>query len=148
MRHIIDGRAYPSWHPRVLFNRLSHRTIIGPLMGCSCSRCFKHPWRLVYSREAVVDRVRLARVEERLDAAKRARMTYVFRAGGDESWAESIARLGEEVGVRYVVLDDERTRSALARRRESVAASRADTTRDEFVAMLATTATLGARRSL
>lgn len=70
-RHILGGRSYPPYAPRILFNRLSHRTIIGPLLGCSCTRCFHHPWRLYYWREGVRDRVRIARLEERVRQLER-----------------------------------------------------------------------------
>lgn len=45
---------------------LIHNTIVGPLLGCSCSRCFYHPYRLSYSRETMRDRVRIAELEERV----------------------------------------------------------------------------------
>lgn len=63
-RHYFGTRHYPGYAPRVLFNRLQHVTILGPLMGCSCTRCFNHPWRLYWWREGVRDRVRLARLEQ------------------------------------------------------------------------------------
>jgi hypothetical protein len=64
-------RSYPSWAPRVLWNRLLHVTILGPLLGCSCSRCFHHRWRLYWWREGVGDRLRLADAERRITALER-----------------------------------------------------------------------------
>lgn len=66
VRVYFGDRHYPSYAPRVLWNRLLHVTILGPLLGCSCTRCFRHPWRLYYWREGVHDRVRLARLEDRV----------------------------------------------------------------------------------
>lgn len=71
-RHSFGGtRTYPSYAPRVLWNRLLHVTILGPLLGCSCSRCFKHPMRLYYWREGVRDRLRIAALEKRVREIER-----------------------------------------------------------------------------
>lgn len=75
-RHYIGTRHYPSYAPRVLWHRfIVHRTLVGPLMGCSCTRCFKHPWRLAYSRETVRDRVRIAELEKRVRKLERPERT-------------------------------------------------------------------------
>lgn len=65
-RHYLGNRHYPPYAPRVLWNRMLHKTILGPLLGCSCSRCFWHRWRLYYWREGVRDRLRIADLEERI----------------------------------------------------------------------------------
>lgn len=65
-RTYIRGRHYPPYAPLVLWHRLLHVTLLGPLLGCSCSRCFRHPWRLYYWREGVLDRVRVARLEREI----------------------------------------------------------------------------------
>jgi hypothetical protein len=71
-RHYFgDGRHYPSYAPRVLWNRLLHVTILGPLLGCSCTRCFHHPRRIYYWREGVRDRQRIAELERRMQALER-----------------------------------------------------------------------------
>lgn len=49
-----------------LLHRITHSTVLGPLLGCSCSRCFYHPWRLYYWREGVRDRLRIAELEKRV----------------------------------------------------------------------------------
>lgn len=68
-RHSFGGsRTYPGYAPRVPWNRLLHRTVLGPLLGCSCSRCFVHPRRLYYWREGVRDRLRVAKLEARVRA--------------------------------------------------------------------------------
>lgn len=66
-------RHYPPYAPRVLWNRMLHKTIIGPVLGCSCTRCFYHKWRLQWWREGVRDRVRVARLEERVRELETAR---------------------------------------------------------------------------
>lgn len=71
VRHYLGGRHYPSYAPKIIWQRLLHVTIIGPLLGCSCTRCFNHPRRLYYWREGVRDRVRLARLEARVDELER-----------------------------------------------------------------------------
>lgn len=68
-RHHFGARHYPSYAPKVLWHRLSHR-VAGPLMGCSCSRCFYSVWRVDYpARDDYRDRVRLARLEQAVRAA-------------------------------------------------------------------------------
>lgn len=48
------NRHYPSYAPKVIFHRVRHWAI-GPLIGCSCSRCFRSRWRIAYSN-SVIDR--------------------------------------------------------------------------------------------
>jgi hypothetical protein len=57
-----QNHHYPSYAPKVVFHRVRHWAI-GPLIGCSCSRCFRSRWRIAYSNE-VIDRA--ARNERRI----------------------------------------------------------------------------------
>jgi hypothetical protein len=92
-----EQRHYPSYAPRVLWNRLLHVTILGPLLGCSCTRCFKHPWRLYYWREGVRDRVRVAELERELADVKR----ECVRLAPIDSRLETARRLGVRVELRH-----------------------------------------------
>jgi hypothetical protein len=55
-RHYGLGRNerhhYPGYAPKVIIHRVRHR-LMGPLLGCSCSRCFHSRWRVMWSREAI-----------------------------------------------------------------------------------------------
>jgi len=63
-RVYFAGRHYPPYAPRILWHRVTHR-LAGPLLGCSCSRCFHSPWRVEYpARNGYRDRIRLARLED------------------------------------------------------------------------------------
>lgn len=42
---------------------------LGPIRGCSCTRCFNHEWRRVRNDEIKEIRIRLAKLEE--EARKR-----------------------------------------------------------------------------
>jgi hypothetical protein len=59
-------RHYPGYAPKVLIHRIRHR-LIGPLLGCSCSRCFYSRWRLIWSREFVQERVTVRRKTDDLE---------------------------------------------------------------------------------
>lgn len=61
-----ERHHYPSYAPKVLLHRVRHWAI-GPLMGCSCSRCFPKRWRMVWSPTFLDERVRNARAHEALD---------------------------------------------------------------------------------
>lgn len=68
LRDWLLGFADGSYHrssPALLLHRIRHR-LTGPQRGCSCSRCFYHPRRRVPAREFYNDRVRLAKLEERV----------------------------------------------------------------------------------
>lgn len=43
-------RHYPGYAPKVILHRVRHR-LFGPLLGCSCTRCFRSRWRIVPARE-------------------------------------------------------------------------------------------------
>lgn len=57
-------RHYPSYAPKVILHRVRHWAI-GPLLGCSCSKCFRSRWRIAYSN-SVIDR--FVRNERRVEA--------------------------------------------------------------------------------
>lgn len=57
--------------PRAVLWRVRHR-LTGPQRGCSCSRCFYHPKRRVRAQEVYDDRVRIAKLEERVRKLERA----------------------------------------------------------------------------
>lgn len=59
-----ERHHYPHYAPKVIFHRVRHR-LIGPLIGCSCSTCFRSRWRIAYSNETID---RFVRVERRLSA--------------------------------------------------------------------------------
>lgn len=95
-RTYIAGRHYPSYAPKVLWNRLLHVTILGPLLGCSCTRCFNHPWRLYYWREGVRDRVRVAELERELRTVK----SECVRLAPPDRRVDTAHRLGVPVEIR------------------------------------------------
>lgn len=69
-RHHLAGRHYPSYAPKILWHRVKHH-LFGPLLGCSCSRCFDSRWRIVPASEIYRDRVRIANIEDTLRDAGR-----------------------------------------------------------------------------
>lgn len=62
-----ERHHYPSYAPKVIWHRVRHR-LFGPLLGCSCSRCFRSRWRLAYSRPTID---RFVRVERRVSELER-----------------------------------------------------------------------------
>lgn len=91
VRHHLGGRHYPAWAPRILWHRLTHR-LAGPLLGCSCSRCFHSRWRLEYpARDAYADRQRIAHLERRVRD-----MEQVKRAEADRRREQLTALVGRE----------------------------------------------------
>lgn len=65
-----ERHHYPSYAPKVIFHRVRHWAI-GPLIGCSCSRCFRSRWRIAYSNEVIDRAVRNERRVEAIDAQLR-----------------------------------------------------------------------------
>lgn len=51
------GHHYPGWAPKVLWHRFTHWAI-GPLMGCSCTRCFHSKWRIAELEDRVRELLR------------------------------------------------------------------------------------------
>jgi len=49
-----ERHHYPSYAPKVILHRVRHWAI-GPLLGCSCSRCFHSRWRLMWAQQ-IIDR--------------------------------------------------------------------------------------------
>lgn len=96
-RYYMAGRHYPPYAPRVLWYRLLHVTILGPLLGCSCTRCFKHPWRLYYWREGVRDRLRVAALERELADVK----LECVRLATPDRKLDTARRLGVRVETAY-----------------------------------------------
>lgn len=65
-RVYLGARHYPAWAPKILWHRFSHWAI-GPLLGCSCSRCFQSRWRIAYSNEVINRAVKNERRVEEID---------------------------------------------------------------------------------
>ena len=59
-----EGHHYSNYAPKVVFHRVRHWAI-GPLLGCSCSTCFRSRWRISYSRETTD---RFVKTERRVEA--------------------------------------------------------------------------------
>lgn len=57
-------RSYPAYAPRVVWLRVTHR-LFGPLLGCSCSTCFRSRWRIAYSNPTID---RFVKNERRIEA--------------------------------------------------------------------------------
>lgn len=101
-----EKHHYPAYSPRVVFHRVRHWAI-GPLLGCSCSRCFKSRWRLMYSNPAID---RFVKVERRVDKLEKDfRRNRMRRA--EFPTAETIEMLREEarhdVQVNHQVVEIE-----------------------------------------
>jgi hypothetical protein len=64
-----ERHHYPSYAPKVVFHRVRHWAI-GPLLGCSCSRCFNHPRRIIPAREFYASRVSFARFLDELNSER------------------------------------------------------------------------------
>lgn len=68
--HDNPNHSYPAYAPKVIWHGIRH-WLFGPLLGCSCTRCFNSRWRIVPASEIYRDRVRLARLEETVDILER-----------------------------------------------------------------------------
>jgi hypothetical protein len=65
-----QGGIYYSWSPLLKLWGLRHK-LIGPYLGCSCSKCMKDPRRISYWREVVGDRVELSKLRDRVKLLER-----------------------------------------------------------------------------
>lgn len=82
-----EKHHYPSYAPKVLLHRVRHR-LFGPLLGCSCTRCFNSRWRIVPAREVYADRKRMAEIDRRVTRIERLERSRKFKERQDQEKRE------------------------------------------------------------